>query len=202
MEGGFVINPLDIIIVGLIGFGMYRGAKKGVVKRATMLLSIAISVFLGFRLRSIAKTLYLDYLQLSMPGEIAEALSFATVFVVAYIVVSTILGYVTTGLKKVNIKIDDALGALFGGIVATLILSVGLVLLSYVNFPSSANAQGSFLYPPVKNFASYTLGVGKGVLGEVYRQSQKMGGSVKQPPANNPTTPAQPSNTSKPKAIR
>lgn len=202
MEGGFVINPLDIIIAGLIGFGMYRGATKGVIKRATLLVSIVISVILGARLRHIAETLYLDYLQLSMPGEMVLALSFATAFVISYIVVSTLLGYLTQGLGKVNIKIDNALGALFGGTIATLALSIALVLLSYVNFPSAANAQGSMLYPHVKNFARYSLGVGVGVLREGYQQMDKYGVGVKKAPDNNPTTPAQPSNTNKPKAIR
>lgn len=202
MEGGFVINPLDIIIVALIGFGMYRGAQKGVVKRATMLVSITLAIILGARLRHMAETLYLDYLQLSMPGEMLLALSFATTFVIAYIVVSTLFGYLTQGLSKVKIKIDDALGALFGGTIATLAISIAFVLLSYVNFPSPANAQESILYPHVKNFARYSLGIGAGVLREGYQQMNKYGVGVKKAPDNNPTTPAQPSNTSKPKAIR
>lgn len=202
MEGGFVLNPLDIIIVGLIGFGMYRGATKGVIKRATLLVSIGASVILGGRLRHIAESLYLDYLQLNMPGEMLVAVSFATAFVVSYIVVSTLLGYITQGLDKVKIKIDSALGALFGGMVATLALSIALVLLSYVNFPSPSNAKGSIVYPYVKNFARYSLGVGANVLREGYQQVNKFGVGVKKAPENNPTTPAQPSNTNKPKAIR
>ena len=202
MEGGFVLNPLDIIIVAIIGFGMYRGATKGIIKRATLLVSLAAAAILGFRLRHIAETLFLDYLQLNLAGEIVFVLSWATAFVVSYIVVSTLLTYLTQGLGKVNIKIDNALGALFGGVVATLALSVGLVVLSYINFPSPANAQGSMLYPHVKNFARYSLGIGVGVLREANQQVNKFGVGVDKPPSSNPTTPAQPAPSDKPAVIR
>ena len=66
---------------------------------------------------------------------------------------SAFLKVFTQGLEKVKLDLNRALGALFGGTIATLVLSVGFILGSYVNFPSAHNAEGSLLYPHVKNFS-------------------------------------------------
>ncbi|MEL6673767.1 MAG: CvpA family protein [Bacteroidota bacterium] len=197
----FVLNPLDLIIAGVIVFGMVRGAKKGVVTRANSLLTIGLSILLGFRLRRIAESLFLDYLNLQLSGEMAAILGFCTAFVIVYLVISTLLGYLTTGLKRINIKIDNALGALFGGLVATMVLSVGLIILSYVNFPSNSNAQGSILYPHVRDFSKYAVGMGAEALKEANRQINKygLGGP---PTGTNPRPPEPPPPDKRPDVIR
>jgi membrane protein required for colicin V production len=196
METGFVLNPLDIMIAVVIGIGMYRGAMKGVVKRATMLISIAAGVLVGMRLRPVFQSLFIDYLHLTLAPEITAVLSFAAGFIVTFIVSNAILDQLAKGLGKVNVKIDNAMGALFGGIVATLTLSVALILLSYINFPTAENARGSLLYPHVKNFARYTLGMGMEALKEVNRQANQ----IQQAPGGPPPPPAQ--TPEKPKVVR
>ena len=202
MEEPLVLNPLDIIIGGLIVFGMIRGSKQGFFKNANRILSIGLAIIIGFRFRRIAESLFQDYLNANMSGEVVALVSFAVAFVVGYIVVSTLFGYLTTGLNKVNVSIDNALGAVLGGLTATLILSVAFILLSYVNFPSSANAQGSLLYPHVRNFSRYAVGFGANALREANVQINKYGTGA--PPASrsapNPGPP--PSSSEKPKAIR
>lgn len=206
MEPAFVLNPLDIIIGAIIGIGAFQGARKGIFKRATMVISIGTAVILGFRFRSIAESLYLDYLRLHVTPELLALLSFGTAFVVVYIVVSAGLGYLASGLGKVSpsLKLDNALGALFGGLAATFVLSVLLILLSYVSFPSPVHAQGSVLYPKVRNFARYSLGIGVGVLREANQQMNRLGVGT-QNPEDVPGTPTpvtgQPS-ADKPKPIR
>lgn len=207
MEGGFVLNPLDIIIAAIIGFGMYRGASKGIFKRATTLVAIVAAIILGMRLRGIAENLFRDYLRLQAAPEVIAFLSFALAFVVVFIVVSTLLNYLTQGLAKINVTMDKALGALFGGITATLALSIAFILLSYVSFPSQNHAQGSVLYPQVKNFSRYALGVGVGVLREANKQVTKFGVGGKAPAPSDTPLPPPPAGetepqTSKPKVIR
>jgi membrane protein required for colicin V production len=200
MEQAFTLNPLDIIILAIIGFGMYKGAKNGFLKGATRIMAIVAGVLLGFRFRGIAENLYLDYFNLQASPELVAILSFATAFVIIYIVVSTIMSFLTNSLKKVNIQIDNAVGALLGGVISTLILSVALIILSYVNFPSRENAQGSMLYPPVRNFARYSLGFGLQALQEASRQVNKYG--VVPPNAPPADSPGSPPSSEKPKAIR
>ncbi|RMG56671.1 MAG: CvpA family protein [Bacteroidetes bacterium] len=206
MEQGFVLNPLDIIIGVIIGIGAYQGARKGIFKRAATILAIGTAVVLGFRFRHMAETLYLDYLRLHMTPEVLAVASFATAFVVVYIVVSASLGYLANGMGKLklNLNLDNALGALFGGVLATFVLSILLVLLSYVNFPSPTHAQGSILYPKVRNFARASLGIGAGVLREANQQMNRLGVGTPNPqdfPGGATPTPNQP-NADKPKPIR
>lgn len=200
MEESFVLNPLDLIIAGLIGFGMWKGSKQGFIKGASRFVAIGFGIIFGFRLRGFAETLYRDYLNVKMAPEMIAFLSFITAFFVVFIVVYTVMAQLTELLKKMNLAMDTALGAIFGGIVSTLIMSVSFILLSYVNFPSSDNAKGSMLYPHVRNFSRYALGVGVNVLREANEQVNKYGINGK--PVPNQTPPASQQPATKPKAIR
>lgn len=170
MQETWILNPIDIIIVAIIGFGMYRGAQKGVIKQAAMLLSIVIATVLGFQLRYLGDILYRDYLNVQASDQVIAFLAFATGFVVIYILMSAFLKVFTQGLEKIKLDLNRALGALFGGTIATLLLSIVFILGSYVNFPSPANAQGSLLYPQVKSFARSALGLSLEALKEASKQ--------------------------------
>jgi len=200
MTDGWVLNPLDIIIIAIIGFGMYRGAMQGIFAKATTAVSIGFSVLLGFRLRYLGEILYRDYLNLQLASEVIAVLSFATVFVIVFILINTGLRYLTQGLSKINMSIDKALGAVAGGTIATLVLSVGFVLLAFINFPSADNAKGSLLYPHVRNFARYSLGLGVGVLREASQQVNSFGISDK--PNDQAPPPASQQPSSRPSPIR
>ena len=203
MGESFVLNPLDLIIAGIIGFGMWKGAKQGFIKGASRFVSIIVAIILGFRLRRVAETLYLDYLNVNFAPEVVGFLSFATAFVVVFIVSYTVMAQLTGVLKKMNIGMDNALGALFGGLGSTLALSLAFILLSYVNFPSVDNARGSVLYPQVKNFSRYALGFGVEILREANEQINRYGIGGQGTPGNtNPPPASQQPVTTKPKAIR
>ncbi|GAB4410369.1 MAG: hypothetical protein OHK0039_14710 [Bacteroidia bacterium] len=208
MEQGFVLNPLDIIIAAIIGFGAYRGAQKGILTKSKNLLAIGAGVLFGLRFRSMAESLYLDYLKLQISPQVLAVLSFATAFVIVYMVVSTGLTYLGQGLDKMPgkaLNLNNAIGALAGGFIATFVLSVALVLLGYVSFPSPTHAQGSVLYPRIKGFARYALGMGVGILREANVQINRMGVGTTDPNAvPTPGTTPPPPNPSadRPGAIR
>lgn len=116
MGDSFVLNPLDLIIAGIIGFGMWKGAKQGFITGASRFASIIIAVILGFRLRRVAEMIYLDYLNVNLAPEVVGFLSFATAFIVVFILSYTVMAQLSGVLKKMNIGMDNALGALFGGL--------------------------------------------------------------------------------------
>lgn len=200
MTDGWVLNPLDIIILAIIGFGMYRGAMRGIFAKATAVLSIGTAVILGFRMRYLAEIIFRDYLNLQLESNVIAFLSFATAFVVVYVLVTAILRTVTSGLDKVKMPFDKALGSLAGGVTATLLLSVAFVLLSFVNFPSPSNAQGSVLYPHVRNFARSALGLGVGVLKEASQQINEFDLDAR--PESGPLPPAGQQPNDRPRPIR
>ncbi|MEO0469629.1 MAG: CvpA family protein [Bacteroidota bacterium] len=195
-----MLTALDIIIIAIILGGMYIGSKRGIVKGAARFLTIGLAIIGGARLYWIAERFYLDSLNVQMSGQMVRILSIATAFVAVFIIANAILGYVTKGLDKLNIGIDKALGSLLGGLVSTLVLSLALILLSYVNLPSKNDTNNSLLYPYVKSFARYTLGVGVNALREVNQQLNKTGIGTNPKAPSAPTTEPQPAE--KPRAIR
>jgi len=198
VEEAYVLNPLDLIIFAAIGFGMYTGSKRGIISGATRMIAIVAGLVVGFRFRSAAESFLLDYMNLNLAGQTASFLGFCIAFVVGYIVVSSLLGYFELGLKKMNIGIDKALGALFGGALTTFLLSMLFFVSSFANFPSPENAKGSIAYPYVRYFAQYSLGLVPKALEEANKQVRKYG---PQAFPNAPNTP--PTGTdAKPKPIR
>ncbi|MEM6628647.1 MAG: CvpA family protein [Bacteroidota bacterium] len=199
MEDQSVLNPLDIIIITVVFLGMYTGAKKGLFQITNNIASVVLSALAAARFWYIARNFFIDSLQLQMSPSNALLLSFIAVFIVAYIVFSRILDLMDEWGKKV--KIDNALGAILGGAVATFVLSVAFVILGNVNFPSEANARGSRLYTPVRGFSRIVLGKGIQALQEVNRQVNKHG--LNKPiPQNGGPQPAPQPGVNKPTPIR
>lgn len=195
-----MFTPLDLIIIAIIVVGMFYGSKKGIVKGMARFISIGAAIIGGFRLRWIAERFYLDSLNLQLSGEMIAFLSFATAFVAVFILSNALFGYLTKGLDKLNIGIDKALGALLGGTVAGLVMSLAFILLANVGFPSSADTQRSVLYPYVKSFSRYSLGVAINTLREGTNQLNKVGITTN-PKAPNAPAVEQPT-TEKPGPIR
>ncbi len=195
-----MFTPLDLIIIAIVVVGMYIGSKRGIVKGMARFISIGAAIIGGFRLRWIAERFYLDSLNLQLSGEMITFLSFATAFVAVFILANAAFSYLTTGLQKLNIGIDKALGALLGGTVSALVMSLAFILLGYVNFPSTADTDRSLLYPYVKSFSRYSLGVAINTLREGTNQLNKIGVTTN---PNSPNAPVvdQPT-TDKPGPIR
>jgi len=198
MEDQNVINPLDIIIVAVVIFGMLRGAKQGIFKITSNIASVILSLFLSFRFWYVAQNIYLDSLNVQLSSQWVLLLSFGTIFVISYIVLSRLFDQLDKLGQKV--KVDNALGAILGGGVATFALSLVFLVLSYVNFPSEANSRGSMLYTPVKNFSRYALGIGVKALYEANKQVNKYG--LTKPIPEDTGQPRSADSPSKPTPIR
>ncbi|MEM6767116.1 MAG: CvpA family protein [Bacteroidota bacterium] len=205
MEDTYVVNPLDLIIIGVILFGMIRGSSKGLFGISTTVISVVVAVIFGFRFRFWVESIYLG-MDIKLSPEGLAFLSFVTAFVVGYILVSSILRLLTDTLSKINIGIDKALGAIFGGTMATIALSLVLFALSFVGFPSQENAKGSITYGYVQNFARYTLGLIPKALKAANEQIQKYGKEFVPPPEEDQQGDTQeapaPTDSEKPRAIR
>lgn len=197
MEEGFMLSPLDLIIIAAIGFGMYKGALTDFRKRVAAVAAIVGGVIFGFRLQPMAESLYKDYIHLNMSPGVMVILSFVTSFTVVYVIISTTLNYLSGFMKNPKFQADNALGALFGGFLATLALSIAFIIMGYFGFPSNTSRSESSLYPYVREFSRYTLGYGADVLKQANEQINRYGYDKQDTsvPANN-----QPTN--KPKPIR
>jgi uncharacterized membrane protein required for colicin V production len=194
------MNPLDILIAGIVGYGLYLGASKGVLKGMTSIVSIGAAVIFGWMLRPRVEAFMVEHesLRFNLEGQGLVFVSFVVAFVLMYIIVNSLLGY---GQKLFSalpggMSLDKALGALVGGFVVTMVLSVFFLVTSTAGFPSQDNARGSVLYPLVRNFGRQVLGTLPQAMSSANEQLRKY-----TPPPNTDTNGA-PAEPNKPKAIR
>lgn len=192
-----MLSPLDLIIIAAIGFGMYKGAMTDFRKRVGAIAAIVGGVIFGFRLQPMAESLYTDYLHLPMSPGLLVIASFITSFTVVYVIISTTLNYLTSFMKHPKFQADNALGALFGGFLSTLALSVAFILMSYFGFPSNSSRNESVLYPYVREFSRLTLGYGADVLKQANEQINRYGFDKQ-----DSSIPANTQPVNKPKPIR
>lgn len=152
---GTTLNLLDIIVTGVVGFGMYKGYKKGVLKEGIGVVAIFLAITFGYRYTS----MFEPWLQanIDLPDKFIPILSFAGVFVVFLIIASFVLKFVDELLTKVFLGgINHALGALFGGFKYAFITSLVLLVLGLANIPSPNSVRDSLTYPYIKNFSLET----------------------------------------------
>ncbi|MEO0897750.1 MAG: CvpA family protein [Bacteroidota bacterium] len=192
-----MLTPLDLIILAVLGFGMYRGATKGFLKNASTVFSIVAGVIFGARLAPLAESLFLDYLRVQIDPKMLSLLSLVTAFVVVFVIFSALFNQISNALEKTNFELNNALGAVFGGFLAALALSVAFKVMTPFGFPSQRNQQESVLYPYVEGFSFATLGYGAEALSRANQRFNQFGKEKQdnQMPAN--TQP-----TNKPKPIR
>jgi membrane protein required for colicin V production len=148
------VAVLDIICCLVIGFGAFKGYKKGILIEILVLLSISIAVILGFKLLGFSSVFIKDLLGSESLLFIAPYLSFAVVFFPSLYVFK----YFSFQLKK-SIKLsflgsfDAILGAILGMFTHLLILSLGFWLIEKmgITFPEKW-ANDVQLYPYCKAF--------------------------------------------------
>lgn len=194
------MNPLDILIGGIIAYGLYLGANRGVIKGLSNLVTIGASVLLAWRFRPATETFLTEYesLRFGLQGQAFMFASFVVTFVVAFLVVSSIMGYARKVFEAlpIGLNLDKALGAVMGGMIMALILSVVFMMGSTIGFPSTENAAGSLLYPGVRDLA-------RQVLGYAPQAVNAAGGQIKKyTPAPGTDANGAPVHSNKPKAIR
>ncbi len=148
------MNYLDIIILAVVGFFLYRGVKKGLIK--------TFSGIFGFFAALIIATGFMgDFASLirsavNINTGIAYLLSylllfFGVLFIFKFLSTMLVKLFTVTSTRWVDRIGGGVLGFLLGG----LIVSSVLVLLSFFSFSEKLlpEAENSLLYRPAKRFA-------------------------------------------------
>jgi membrane protein required for colicin V production len=153
---GYSLNLMDIIAGGVIGFGMYRGYQKGIVKEGIGIFAVLLAAVWGVKFSYLADEFILKNFEINQ--EALPLISFATTFVIILIVLSFLIKFLDDLLSKVFLGgINKAFGALFGGFKLAFIMSFLLLLLSMVNIPSPNSVKDSVTYTHVKDFGLNTI---------------------------------------------
>jgi uncharacterized membrane protein required for colicin V production len=120
---------VDVLLVGFIGGFIYGGWRSGFVRRligiAFMAISFVLAGYFRYAVAPIAKTLFPN-----IPPDYADlvgyTIAFPAILVVLHVASAFVLRHVA--VKGVTREVDAALGAVFGGVEAILIISAVIVI--------------------------------------------------------------------------
>jgi hypothetical protein len=129
-------------------------------------------------------------------------LSFVLIALVVMVVVTFVFNFIEDLLGKMNLGIENALGAVAGGYLAALGLSILLNVLKPINIPSPTSVSDSITYQPVKSFAVQNLKMALGILPLAKEALQKVDKLVKDDSAKQQPAPAPVQQAPKPTPVR
>ena len=149
---------IDIIILLCLGWGAYKGFKKGFIIQSFAIIALVLAIWGGFALAE----MFEPFLQKNFNmGELAcSIVSFIIIFLLILILVYT-SGYLVSKLASaVTLGMVNRLaGMAFGIFTNALILSVIILLLNRINdkknFMPKDQLEKSFLYEPVGKVAPF-----------------------------------------------
>ena len=136
---------LDIIIALPILYFGYKGAVNGFVKEILNIVGIALAIFLTFNYMDAFGNIIAPFFEDS-PEYIPFA-SGAILFLGTLIVIAVIAYLTKKFLEAVKLgAVNRVIGALFGALKASMIVSSALLLMSGFNVPAEETRENSLLY--------------------------------------------------------
>ncbi|MGH2464719.1 MAG: CvpA family protein [Candidatus Limnocylindrales bacterium] len=120
---------MDVVLVGFIAASIFGGFRAGLIRSVLGLLFMAISFVVGAYLRYPVGALFTTFFK-DVPSDYSNLVGYTIVFPVVLAGLHIVSGVV---LKKVAVRgieksADQALGAVFGGVEAILIISAAIVI--------------------------------------------------------------------------
>ena len=160
LSKGFFMALIDIILFGFIVFGIVRGFMKGLFIEVASIVALIAGIYGAIHFSNFAA----EYLQdkVSWNEKTMNIAAFTITFVVIILVIA-LAGKALTKLADFAAlgMLNKLLGAVFGGLKTTLILSVLLIILEKLNaqilFTDKKDLEESALYKPVKSLVPSIL---------------------------------------------
>mgnify|MGYP001773006554 CR=1 FL=1 len=139
------MNWFDYVILGFIGLFVYRGFRKGFLKRVLGLAGVVVGIWLGVK-HNVKVAQFLK--DAGVSPEFSTYLAMFLIFLACIIIANLLARFI----KNVSIFIDltdNILGAVLGLAEGLLALGILLIFLGSLNFPSEKIKNSSKLYKPV-----------------------------------------------------
>lgn len=148
------MNLLDILIILPIGFGIYRGFKKGFIIELFTFLALFIGLYAGIHLSDGVSNFLKE--QFSMTSEHLPVIAFTVTFLLIGAMVYFAGIAIEKAVKVVRLSLPNRLlGGVFGGLKMILFTGTAIILLqSYdekSDIISDESKSGSLLFLPVEN---------------------------------------------------
>jgi uncharacterized membrane protein required for colicin V production len=139
---------MDVLLVGFIGGFIFGGWRTGFLRRVLGLVFLLVSFLAGAYLRvpvGAAAAAFFPSISSDYANLVGYTIVFPVVLGALHIVSTLLIGDVR--LQGISKEVDKALGAVFGGIEAVLILSVVVVILdTYFGTSSHLGQTADFAY--------------------------------------------------------
>ncbi len=135
---------MDVVLVGFIGASIFGGFRAGLIRSVLGLLFMAISFVIGAYLRYPIGALFTTFFK-DVPSDYSNLVGYTIVFPVVLAGLHIVSGVL---FKKVAVRgiekgLDQALGAIFGGVEAILIISAAIVIVdTYLGTTQIRNTLG------------------------------------------------------------
>jgi len=147
---------VDIIILLCLGWGAYKGFRKGFIKQVFTVLALFFAIWCGFAFAD----LIVPFLQkhFNLGNQACSIVSFFIVFLLILMLVH-ISGYIATKIADFLALglLNRLVGAFFGIIINALILSIIIFFFNQLNdkkrFIKSETLEETYLYKPVEKVA-------------------------------------------------
>ena len=151
------VNPIDLILCILLGYGALQGFRKGLLVEVASLAALVFGLWGAFFFADWAKIYIESYISLN--PAVLNAVSYLLVFVAIVIGISLVAKAVTKVIQLVALGfLNRILGSVFGALKVGILLSAVLVAIQRVNFlitlidPSLIEV--SVLYEPLLELGS------------------------------------------------
>ena len=158
------MNPLwiDIPVLALVLFGIYRGLRSGIIMQVASLLGLIVGIWAGFRLAFIFANYYKNNFHL--PEKAIPVAAFLTAFVLALLAVIFAGKLLKTVLEKTKLSMPDkAAGALFGAMKMAFLSGTIILLLHRSKIVNEEISTSSMTAKPIMGFAEgineYSIGL-------------------------------------------
>jgi len=147
---------IDIIILLCLGWGIYKGFRKGFIIQSFVILALTLAIWGGLAFSGMLEPFLKKYLHIN---ELAcSVVSFIVVFLLIIILVYT-SGYLVSKVADAMAlgMINRLSGAAFGLLANALVLSVLILLFNRVNdkkqFIETETLEKTYLYQPIGKVA-------------------------------------------------
>lgn len=156
----FVMSILDIFILIPIGFGIWRGFKKGLIIELFTFLALFVGLYAGIHFSDGVAGFLKN--QFSWDSEYVPTIAFTITFLLVGAMVYFAGVAIEKAVKAVSLSMPNRiLGAILGGAKMVLFVGTGLILLeSYdekSDIISEETKENSLLFLPVENTAAFLI---------------------------------------------
>ena len=117
------MNLIDLIIIALLGYGVIKGYKKGLIIELSSFFGVFISFFISINLDDIVSKYIVELIKINF--DILNIVVFILIFLLSYSAIIFIAKGFTKLIKFVYLGLlNSFLGSLFGGLKLLLILMI------------------------------------------------------------------------------